>query len=469
MTRAGFWAALRNYGSMVVVRGNPQALSAGYFLLTIYAFAVFSWGPEAHRHGVRSLFGNHSDLTLWWMATFFLPMALVGYYWQQARTPIALMIPGFVEAEWAAVALILAVVLGLLAGPFLFLGAPVVGTLALSAVGMLLGGGTSTVPTGQKASARRWRVLIVAPVLLLGYVPGVIGRAVFAPWPLAFVILVVAFGSLLAGLRYYPAQAGAEVEGAERRAEARPLGVLPGDGFKQLLTWRPRAIPTVPLPTAFGPSVGPVGALLTSFVLISFLVGLSSVFAMFHGKGFLLALHETGPGAVGQGLSIGVFTTGQWLLNRGEWPMLFAAGRFGGRRHFTQALFFAHTVNAAQRALADALVGTGFAMALGATAGWHAVVLALVIFGLAYGTSYATAIPLLWKELGGKTWAVAFRAGSALLLMTVLTFGALQSGVTVFGALISAAVWLFGVFVAWIAPRRLAEMDWPFEADITTA
>lgn len=465
MTRAGVAAALRNYVSLVVVRDNPQAFTASYATLCCYLFAAMDRRRVA-LHGIRSLFAGESNLTLWWLAACFLPMALMTQYWRQVRSTLAPAIPALVEAEFCAICLVLVAALAALGAPFILLGAPVAGTLALVASGMLVGGGAvATAPTGQRGLARSWQTAIFIPLMLLGFVPGMMARLVFAPWPLGCAVLVLALCALFAGLRFYPARAAVQTEAMQARGDRAPSPPSLARGLPALLAWRPRFMPAAPLPSNFGLLLGPFGALLASFLQISALVLVLCILASLQGEGWRTALRHSGPMAVGQGIAFGVITAGQWLMNRGEWPVLFAAGRFGSRRSFARHIFRAHAVNTAQRALCDALVGTVFAAALGAVHGVHVAALALIIFGLVFGASYAASVPLLWREFGGKGLAVGLRMAAVLLIMTVLTFGVMQHGITPLAGLAAAAVFLFGLAMAWLGPQRLAAMDWPFEAE----
>jgi hypothetical protein len=463
---AGTRAALGNYVSMVFIRDNPQTFTAAVMTLDCYV-SIFLDHSEVLRHGIHRLFDGASILTVWWLAAFTLPLAMMTQYWRQVRATLAPAIPGFVEAEFRAVCLMLIPVLAVLALPFLLLGAPVAGTLAMAAAGMLVGGGAAAGhPTGEQRLARRWRTMIFVPFMLVGFIPGMMGRLVFAPWPVALAVFMLASTTLIAGLRFYPARAASETEVLELRRDRQPP--LPNHRVRALLavlSWRPGFMPAGALPSAFGLTLGPAGALLASLLKISILIVVLCLLGSFRDGGWHAALHHSGPQAVGQGIAFGVLSGGEWLMSRGEWPALFAAGRFGGRLNFARQMFLAHGVNMAQRALADALVGTAYAAAFGAVQGGQVLALALVIFALVFGTGYAAAVPLLWKEFGGKGLAIGLRMAAMLLVMTLLTFGVFQNGLGWRTELPAAAVLLAGLVVAWIAPGRLAAMDWPFEAE----
>jgi len=461
-------AALRNYASGAFVRDNRMIYSAGYSLVGATVFLALS-KHEIARHGLRAFLGGHSSggLLLWWLEAWSVPACISSYYWRQIRGTLAPVVPRLVEAERDAVIILLVLSLVLLAAPLWWLGAPVPGPLALAAFGIVLGGGIGTSErTGTSSRVRQLRALAIAPLFLLALLPHMMARVIFAPWWAALALLVLAAGLIVTGLRYVPAQAvlqaDADAHAADRaRPPPRPLAAR----LIALLSWRPAFMPESPLNLGHAYNFGPAGALLASFFLMFCIVGMFGVFGMLDGRSFARVIHDEGGQAIGQAVGVSLLVAGQWLLNRGDWPLLFAAGRYGSRLGFARRMFRAHLADTLQRATADAIAGAANGGLLHIFQPWQCLPAACIIFGLVFGVSYATAIPLFWREFGGKGVSVGLRmAGFFLIIMTFDLGLTLPHGLLLAGA-VAALVFLGGLAAARFAPARLAGMDWPYEAE----
>jgi hypothetical protein len=191
-------------------------------------------------------------------------------------------------------------------------------------------------------------------------------------------------------------------------------------------------------------------------------------FGMFDGRGFAQVIHDQGGQSIGQAVGVSLLVAGQWLLNRGDWPLLFAAGRYGSRAGFARRMFRAHLIDTLQRATADAIAGAAIGGLFHIFQPWQCLPAAFIIFGLVFGTSYATAIPLFWREFGGKGVAVGLRMAGYFLIVVTFSLGlTLKHGFLIEGA-VSALTFIAGLATARFAPARLAAMDWPYEAEPIT-
>jgi len=461
-------AALRNYASGAFVRDNAMIYSAGYNLVAAIVILGLSQ-HEVARHGLPALLDGHSGLRLlfWWLAAWSVPAAISLHYWRQIRATLAPLVPGLVEVELAAVIIVLALSLLLLAAPLWWLGAPVFGTLALAAIGMAMGGGIGTsYPTGATRRMGRLRALLIVPLIGLALLPHLMSRVIFAPWWAALALLVVAAGLVVSGLRYFPARAALQADIAAHAADRprpppRPLAAR----LIAVISWRPAFMPESPLNLGHVYSFGPVGALLASFFMVFFLVTFMGAFGMFDGRGFAQVIHDQGGQSIGQAVGVTLVVAGQWLLNRGDWPLLFAAGRYGSRAGFARRMFRAHLIDTLQRATADAIAGAAIGGLFHIFQPWQCLPAAFIIFGLVFGASYANAIPLFWREFGGKGVAVGLRmAGYFLIVVTFSLALTLKHGFLIAGA-VSALTFIAGLATARFAPARLAAMDWPYEAE----
>lgn len=235
------------------------------------------------------------------------------------------------------------------------------------------------------------------------------------------------------------------------------------------MAWRPVFIPRSPLPSTFGQYFGLPATVLATALQIAVLLGFMTGVSMLVGHDSLFyALRETGPQALAYAALFGNFAAGQWLMARGEWPFLFAAGIYGARADFAQALFRAHR----NRTLEQAIIG---APLVTATALWfHIITLAqmpaliFIIIGLGVGSAYASAIPLLFNELGGKA-AIVF-CNSVVTLAAVFAFSVSLETHHLAPALLAATAGMaLTATLARLAPARLARLDWPIETEPANA
>jgi hypothetical protein len=378
-----------------------------------------------------------------------------------------------VQAAFYAICTMLVSVLLLLALPFITFGVPALGTLALSCVGMVFGTVMgATRQTGQTDRMRWLRAVLLLPFMLAGLIPGVNAKLVFAPAPVAGTVLLAAGFLIVTGLRFRPAMAAAQdlaLEDLHDAAAERGLKTRFCKFFiflRSLMVWRPWFMPLNPLPVAFAVQVAPVGSLVLLSLQCGVFIVLMPAFAcVFSGEHFLRALREQAPTSLALSFAISLMAGGQWLIKREDWPVLFSIGRYGGRQNFTRSMFAAFRINILQTGLSNIVIVVTVGRLLGVLPAGQVVPAAMVLFGLFFGGSYAPALPLLWKEFGGKGYLVAFNlAGYLALLLTaeLMVFGARVWPVAY---VLAAGFFLAGVFVSVLAPRQLAEMDWPVETE----
>ncbi len=461
--------ALRNYWRPVFVRENPLLFSALMFLAGC-AVSYHGGLVTVQEHGVRALFHQRSAFIMfWWFLTFMLTGCYARQYWRQITAGLAAIVPGFLAAEYGAILLMFALVLLVLATPFWGLGAPVLGSLALASIGMVVGGtaGTSA-PTGQSRPIRALIGLAILPFMVLAYMPRVFLVVIFAPQLMVALILLVAIGIIVVGLRYFPAQALLQTDALEvtldrRATRAAPVSVLSAifAAVGQLIRWQPRFMKTDPLPETLQMQVGALGSLMGQMLLTSLMLGFDALFGSISDtteRHFLL-------GVLPQSLVFGLMASGRWLLNRSEWPLLFMGGRYGGRLGFARAMFRAHRRNATQMATSAGLVGMAMLLLLTRMEWAWSILGGLVIAGLLFGLSYATAIPLFWREFGGKGISVFFQVASFAAGTFSLEFGIFIHGLQLVVLPLAVLVVVLGLAMERIGARRLAAMDWPLETD----
>jgi len=461
-------AALRNYARPVLWRENPFLLMAGCYTISVGLITSAARQVVA-RHGIHALFGPHAPpMTIWWLVTWALPAGLTFHYWRQARAEQAVAIPYFIAAERLAITLMLLLALALLMAPFLYLGAPFFGTLALASIGMVMGGATGNgAKTGQGARIQKSRAFLVLPFMLLGFLPNFMARVVFAPWPVDLGLTALAAFLLITSLQFRPAMAALQEDHAEHArdsATARPNRL--GARLIAMLLWRPRFMIPLALPASFGVPLGPVGILAGQFVPMALFLGLMPLaIALLKGRSYEHAAQVAAPTILPLLLSLGLSSAGQWLMQRADWPPLFCAGLYGSRKGFAEALFSAHRLNLLQTALISTALAMLAAWALHVLPGAEILPAALIACGLIFGGGYCCALPLLWRELGGKGMIMActmagYMAAYFTLLFTVFLFHTLW-----LAAWIAAAMMIFGLTMGRLAPSRLAAIDWPLESD----
>lgn len=463
-------AALRNYVSPVFVRDNMVIVAAGLDVTAMLICLKSAARVVAHG-GVRALLSHQSIFqTVWWMVAFLVPNAVTTHYWRQIKSNLATAIPDLAAAERAAVSIMLAGVFLLLALPFLWLGAPVWGTLALTSIGLVMGGGTTAAP-GAHRVVSVLRALLIAPIMLVGFAPGYLAMIMFAP-PRLDAAIVLAIGVVMAaGLYYRPAQAAQQGEDVERRIDRavgrravtrRPSVVF--NGIRRLLFWKPWFLSDLPLPAALNLPLGPIGIGVSITAMTALFTLSMSVVSWITGNGFVHAAMTQGRQTLGIGISLTLLAGGQWLLNRDDWPVLFMAGRYGGRQGFCRSMIRAHCSNIIQSSLWCGVVGAAGGVLFGAMRPDQAPLAAIAVFGIMFGMSFAPGLPLLWRERGGK--AATFAANYAGYMIALMTFQTLimRHGPTTLSLIIAAAAMIFGIVMLRFIPARLAVMDWPIGA-----
>ena len=469
-------AALGNYWRPVFVRENQMLLSAAMFSIS----AVMGFALQVHfirLHGVRALFAHQSPaVMMWWLMSFMLTGGVARHYWRQITAGIAAAVPGLIDAEYAAILLMFALVLGVLTAPFIALGAPVIGSMALASIAMVVGGAAgATVPTGQVGWVRRLSGLAMLPFFFLAFIPGMLGRVVFAPPSVAAVILLIGLGLIGSGLRYFPAKALLQtdaLEGAIERQGVKSANINAVGGIfaalGRVLRWQPRWMGLGAVPTTMRMRVGPLGALVGQCVLTGLMLAVNLALAARSGDTshhIMAGLR----GALPQSLIFGLFISGQWLMIRTEWPFFFMVGQHHGRLGFARLMFRAHRLHALQMAGSSGLLAVLMAAILGHAGIFRAGLAGLVVTSLVFGLSYCAAVPLLWRRFGGKPVIVLFQMLGALIGLFSIEFGIFFHGFQPVVLGIGVLAVGFGLVIERVAARRLAEMDWPLETETVMA
>jgi hypothetical protein len=461
-------AALRNYGRPVFVRENPLIFSALIFMVAS-AFEYHLAMREVHARGFHAWF-QHSSMFFfsWFMLTFMLPGCCSRQYWRQITTGIAGIIPGLIAAEYTAILLVLALMLVVLSAPFWGLGAPAIGAMALAAIGIVAGGSMGmAAPTGQHRAVRALLGLSVIPALMLANQPRYLALVVFAPVWVSALILLGAVGVIVVGLRYFPAQAllqGDALETTLNQRAARAAGKQPSNGafawIGRVWRWQPGFLQSGPVVSNLTMRAGPIGSLIGQALFTGLMAGFYLVLFQIVGHSKSHFQHML-LGSLPQSLVFSMFVTTRWLLDRNDWPLLFMAGRYGGRVGFARAMFRAHRRNSLQVAASSAVVGLVLLLILTRTSLPRALISALVITGLMFGASYSTAIPLFWREFGGKAITLFFQFAGFLIATFTIESGLFFHGLKLFVFPIAFVVLLFGLVADRVAAQRLAQMDWP--------
>jgi hypothetical protein len=153
------------------------------------------------------------------------------------------------------------------------------------------------------------------------------------------------------------------------------------------------------------------------------------------------------------------------MLNRHDWPVLFMAGRYGGRRDFCAAMCSANRATIIQIAVINAIFAAVGGVLFGTMTLSQAPGTVLDVFAIVFGMSFMVTVPLLWREFGGKGTIVAAGFVGYLLASGTLQMMIMPHGPTKLAFIIGALAFVFGLAMARIAPRRLAAMDWPIETE----
>lgn len=466
-------AALRNYVAAVFFRENPMLISAVSMVLG--TMVMFDRATRVVAHGgIRALFMHRSIFVFfWWYVAFYIPACVLFHYWRQVRSNLAMSVPHLKDAEFGAVVIVLVPLICLVASPLILLGAPLPGGIALAAVAMAGGSAMGVAaPTGQSKGLARFRLILFLPLLSAGALPQLLGYILFTPPLPAILIVIVAAGVMVSGLRFYPAQAASQGDLAEQRADrARSSPVRNGiiaqflRTVGHVITWKPAFVADHPMPTTLGFRLGPIGTILALAAQMAFFLIYMPAFAWLQGQNFTSTLIQTAPQSLAFAIVPTLVGSGQWLINRSDWPCLYMAGRYGGRTGFAGAMADGFRSRTVEFATIGAILLTGVTLALGDIGAANTIPVALCCFGAIFGASYAATLPLLWHELGGKGFTIMFALAGGILTMGILGYGILDHGPKPWA--IAAAIAMFGLGLALsrIAPRRLAAMDWPIETE----
>lgn len=465
-------AALRNYASPIFVRDNPMLIAAAGMVATTVAGAPKAAALVA-AGGIHALFLHQSlFLFFWWYVAFYIPACFTLHYWREVGSNLATAIPGLRTAELLAITIALSLLTPLFAAPLIWLGAPITGALALAAIAMAGGGAFSAGgPTGQAKGIARARMLLFVPMILVGSQPQYLGYILFAPAPVALALAGLALALTVSGLRYLPARAASQIEANEHRADLASNTPRTGPvsaarhAIGRLMTWKPAFMPIQPLPIVLGVPLGPIGLAIVTCVQITIFLLYMPSFAWITGHGFITTLHQVAPQTIAFGVAVSLFGSGRWLLNRGDWPTLYMAGRYGGRTGYATAMGRAFRTNVIEIGVINTTVVVCLALALGIVTPLHAIPIALCSIAVIFGAGHLPALPLLWHEFGGKGFTLMFSLASVYATMAILGFGLLDHGPRLWAIACAAVLLGLGLAMARIAPRRLAAMDWPIETE----
>lgn len=462
-------AALRNYVRPVFWRENPFALLSVLFLLMFLTTYVGEINPF-HVKNFHAAIDKVKDGMVggsWWYICIFAPTTLSAQYWRQVSTALAPSVPCLLRAEYNAVLVALGLCVVVLAAPFMLIGAPIFGCLAITCTATIVGGifGSNGGSKGHSAAQRKLVVFLLIPFMFIGFIPGLIWRVLGAPYwvtvPLVFTAVVV----VCLGLRFFPAQALIQDAALEHRLDqkkAKKLQRRPRRAqLSRLLVWRPKFMTPDVLPHTMAVQIGPVGKLLGLILFIAVGTGFG-LLANLQQHGHGLGWHEQLQSSLMVMGIIVLFPMSSWLLLRQDWPFIYLAGRYGSRLGFTQALFRAHQRNALHvSALASVLSLVGLLVSgmpvLRVIGG--GMVMGLLIFGL----SYAAALPLFWRELGGKGVTITFIVASVLVFQWLFMADIWAHKYALLWLLLAVVIAGVGALVGYLAPQRLTKLDWPLD------
>ena len=465
-------AALGNYSRAVLVRENPPAISCALFILLV-GLRIPHERHFVHAHGLATVFdhGFSGFVMMWWMLALFVPSCIARHYWRQVTTEISMAIPGVPEAEYGAVLIALLLAAIALATPLTALGGPLIGSMSVATLPMI-GGMAYPQATGQSPRKRVLLALLLLPLSLIFLVPRSIGWLLFAPLWITLPMLLTTAGVVAAKLRYFPARALLQIDSLEHRIDQRvgaayaapPRGILQAIGH--CMRWQPERWQEDALPRTQLAPFGPVGWGAYFAILMAFFIGLGMLLRVFH-EPLAHAVHQSVLMAVTQLPIFGLIATGKWLLIRSDWPLLYLAGRHGTRNGFTRALFHAHRRIALQLAVSSGLVTFLVLTAFIRITHVAALTAGASLGALVFGLSYLVAIPLFWKELGGRGWNFALNFSAAMLAAIVMASGFGAHGLQFWLLPVSVVIAGAALIAEPVLARRLAQIDWIFETDST--
>ncbi len=460
-------AALRNYASVVLVRENPLVITAVWIMALLAVMAAVTQGNP-----ISLLDHDRGLVYLLWGACWILPSVVLAHYWRQVLAAHAPAIPGLLGAEFRAALLMLVLVVALIDAPLVHLGAPVVGLLALTLVGVVISG--SMVPPLVSARgmpgplwlwATRLRLALLAGVVLLGLAHHWFGWLVAAPLSLTLP-LCLAMSAIIIGVLW-------RVPGLIRQINARStplpasLVVQRWGWLVRVLDWRPRFWPDAPVPAQFALPSGPIGLLVNIGVQYAIVFGVDYVVYHQSGAQHASGLHRAAQQSMALVAGLTVAQLSQSLLNRSGFALTFLAGRYGARLNYSRTVFRVFMINALIRCAVVTMIGMAMAVWLRMVSDEVAVIDGALILLTMLGSCLFGALPLLWHDFGGIGVA-AFCAMSGYLFCYSGVFAALTAtGAMVIAVpAVIAGVAVIGGAVIWrFAPGRLATMDWPVDTE----
>jgi hypothetical protein len=462
-------AALRNYASRAFLFGNPNLITAAA-LLPMIPYWASQVAPHLRRGEANALSQGHINPIF---VVGLMGMASVAhYYWQQVGEPLAAAVPRLLEAELAAG---LGVTLGLwlaLATPMVWAGLPLWGSVAFVAMACTLGAQVRG-DRGEKA----WLKWLGAVLLLLGFLVGLIPQwqtwLIFMPAPGAIAVMVVCAASIAAGMSFHAGRSRTQGEARETR-EARKFNALLEAGDRstrlgRLMRWQPAALRQSPMPPILSRHFGPVGIVLSFTLSLVAMIGLAlamaGLFTVLHEGRFGKNLHDVAPPVFLIPMCGSFMSLSRWLMVRKDWPFFFMAGRYGERAGFAQALFRAYRINVVLLGAVSSAMTTMLYVTFHFIAPVPALEVWPALFAMFVGGSYASSIPLLWREFGGKGMTILLTIVAYLVLYQLNPLIAYRIGHVWIGVGAATVLFIGGLVVSAVAPRRLAVMDWPIDAE----
>lgn len=512
--------ALRLYVKPVFWRENYTLLTG--LLWTMVAFFV-AFTDHSATHWQNGLFKLPSSFgTWWWLGLQALISGVACQYWRQVRSPLASMTPGMIEAEYQAVQVALSGVVVLMAVPLLHLGAPFLNSLAQESICLALGvNGDMTGPKNLRKPVRWLRMFMMFVLFVAFMFPQSQERILSAPWYVAVGLLAVGISMTLIELGHRPQPAalpgGAAPTVAQPRYQARrnalqaartqgqsypiqrdgmPAGsgwatesafageygitaassyhavtinggarAQEGTGIRNLMQWQFPWLRKPPVPNTMM-TPGPVGFLASSVVVLVFLFILNVILEAFSAGGMphWSAIRKSMLIAPQMICMMSASGLASWMLVRADWPFLLNLAGYGTRADFARALYRTHAKRAVQSAALAALFCAPLGIVFGAES-WRELFLSMgAIFSVMMGASYLPSLPLLFSR---KT-----RPGVLQAFNLLGSFVCVQMGVSLLFSEASPPAWLWGTLfaglpfsalMAWLAPRALAQADWPIE------
>jgi len=466
-------AALRNYAKPIWLRGNSFAiLSAGYFAALMMIVAATIRHHETWVHGARWHLAHTGILLMWTMLAGAAPGSVFFHYARQVRVTIAPVEPGLIDAEADAALVLSMPVAILLALPLVAMGAPPIGSLAASLTAVAFVASTLNAQGAQQGAVRLLRSLFMLPLIVVGmFYPDALLSLIFAPAPIATALCVAALPLIWLGLRFDPVRYAHSVDAIaaassrvplDKARRRKPVGVM--RALVRGLAWQPRFMTASPLPQTQRAAGGMLAQFLITMTTVGLALGAPMLFAWIAGASPTKAMHHSAPMAVALGTVIPLQSSGQWLVQRGEWPFLFIAGRYGSRAGFSRALFRGHFYNTVSKIMTTTLAALLWCAMLGLLPPASWLIAGWCFAGAMFGAAYAGILPLLWRRFSGRSVvAAAHQIGLFGTVYPITLIGLLRDGVQEWAVLGATVCVGFGVWMAWIGPRRLETMDWNFD------